>query len=335
VAGVLFLVGVVAVGAIALWVRDQVDPGGRPGGAVVVDVPMGASAGSIATTLDRRGVIGSARAFRLYVRVKGAGPFQSGSYRLRRRASFAEIVATLERGPEETFDRLTIPEGLTLQQVAERIGRLPGRSAQRFLEVAQSGVVRSRYQPPEVNSLEGLLLPETYHLEPRDDEQAILARMVSTFDQAAAQEGLDQVTQGGLVNPYQAIVVASMVEREAKVPEDRGMVARVIYNRLRERQLLEVDATVIYALGRTGEPGLRLLEKDLEVQSPYNTYKVPGLPPTPIASPGRAALQAAIDPPDGPWRYYVVVEPTGKHAFAATLDEHNRNIALARSRGVR
>jgi UPF0755 protein len=219
--------------------------------------------------------------------------------------------------------------------VAERVATLPGRSAEKFLEVANSGQVRSKYQPAGSNNLEGLLFPDTYNFEAKDDEKAILERMVRTFETAAAEAGIDDVGQGGLVDPYQAIIVASLVEREARVSEERGKVARVIYNRLEKNMLLQVDATVIYALGRTGEKGLRVLNRDLEVDSPYNTYKRPGLPPAPIASPGRATLRAAVDPDDGPWLFYVVVEEDGTHAFATTLAEHNRNIATAAARGVR
>ena len=335
VLGALVLVLLLIGGSGALWFRSQVDPPGRPGEEVLVEVPRGSSTKRISEILEEKGVVSSASLFRGYVMQSKEGPFEAGSYRLRRSSSLEEAVAALERGPELSFDRLTIPEGLTLRQTAERVGSVPGRSAERFLEVARSGQVRSRYQPEGSVNLEGLLLPETYNIEDKDDEAAIFKRMVGGFDDAAARVGVDQVAQGGLVTPYQAVIVASLVEREAKRPEDRGPVARVIYNRLKAKMLLQVDATVIYALNRTGEKGLRVLDKDLQVYSPYNTYKVPGLPPAPIAAPGRAALEAAVEPPPGPWLYYVVVEASGKHAFATSLEEHNRNIALARSRGLR
>ena len=335
VLGAVALVVLLVAGAGVVWVRRQADPPGAGGRQVTVEVPMGASTQRIAELLDQKGVVRDGRLFHLYVRAKNAGPFQSGSYTLPRNGSFDEVIAALEKGPTLSFDRVTIPEGLTLRQIADRVGKLPGRSAERFLEVAGGGEIRSKYQPPGTNNLEGLILPDTYNVEDKDDERAILQRMVAAFDDVADRNGLAGVVEGGLVNPYQAVIVASMVEREARVDEDRGMISRVVYNRLKQRMPLQVDATVIYAQGRTGEKDLRLLNKDLEVDSPYNTYRVRGLPPTPIAAPGRAALRAAIDPPPGPWLYYVVVEPNGKHAFATTLEEHNRNIALAQSRGLR
>ncbi|HVM05569.1 MAG TPA: endolytic transglycosylase MltG, partial [Acidimicrobiales bacterium] len=326
---VLVVLGLVAGGGALLYVRSQVDPSGPAGPEVAVEVPMGSSTQRIATILEEKGVVDNARNFRLYVRVKNAGPFQAGSYTLRENSAFDDVIAALEEGPELSFQRLTVPEGLTVKQVADLVGKMPGRSAERFLEAANSGTVRSRYQPAGSDNLEGFLFPETYNFEEKDDEKAIVQRMVSTFDQVAGEVGLDAVTQGGIVDPYQAVIVASLVEREVRLPEERSKVSRVIYNRLEKKMLLQVDATVIYALGRTGERGLRVLFKDLEVDSPYNTYKNPGLPPTPIASPGRAALEAAVSPEDGPWLYYVVIDAQGRQAFATTLAEHNRNIAAA------
>jgi UPF0755 protein len=153
--------------------------------------------------------------------------------------------------------------------------------------------------------------------------------MVTTFDNAAAQAGLDKVSQGGVVTPYQAVVVASLVEREAKRDVDRGPVARVIYNRLKRRMLLQVDATLLYA---RGEHKNRVLNEDKEIGSPYNTYKTVGLPPTPIAVPGRSAMAAAIDPPEGDFLFYVTINDcTGETVFARTNAEHERNVARRRA----
>ena len=325
----------IAGGVGLLYFQSQVNPSGPLGPAVTLEIPRGSSIQRIADLLEARSVVKSARTFRIYVRLKKAGPFQAGSYTLRQNASFDDTIATLAKGPKLTFERLTVPEGLTIKQVADLVGKLPGRSADAFAAAAADGTVRSKYEPAGSTNLEGLLFPDTYNFERKDDEHAILKRMVTAFDTTATEAGIDNVGQGGLVDPYQAITVASLVEREARVPDDRGMVSRVIYNRLAKKMLLQVDATVIYALGRTGEKGLRVLNKDLEVDSPYNTYKHPGLPPAPIASPGRAALQAAVSPTAGAWLYYVVIDAAGHQAFSATLAEQNRNIAAAAAAGVR
>jgi UPF0755 protein len=331
----LAVVVVLAGGAAGLWYQRQADPPGPPGAEVQVAIPLGSSTQRIAAVLDDRGVVGSARLFRLWLRVRGEGPFQAGDYRFRQRSSFSQALAVLESGPEVRFDRVTVPEGLTLAQVAERVGRLPGRSAERFLELARSGQVRSRYQPAGSTNLEGLLFPDTYFVEEKDDEAAILARMVATFDQQAAAAGVDQAAARVGLSPYQAIVVASLVERETRFDDERAKVARVVYNRLARRMRLQVDATVIYALGKSGDRNVRVLFRDLEVDSPYNTYKVTGLPPTPIAAPGRASLDAALDPEPGPWLFYVVVETNGRHAFATTGAEHQANIRRAEQNGAR
>ncbi|HEX2063560.1 MAG TPA: endolytic transglycosylase MltG [Acidimicrobiales bacterium] len=329
VLGVLFLLVALGVVGVVTWVQRQVDPSGQPGERVTVDIPAGSSTQRIAAILDDEGVIDSARTFLLYLRTKNVGQFQAGSYNLRQNMAFSDVVGVLEKGPVVTFDRLTIPEGLTLEQIADRVGRLPGRSKDRFLEVAASGVVRSRYQPPDSTNLEGLLFPDTYKIDAKEDEQAILQRMVTSFDAVAAQSGLDQVTEGGLVTPYQAVIVASLVEREANRDEDRGAVARVIYNRLKRNMLLQIDATLLYA---RGEHKNRVLDSDKAIESPYNTYKKPGLPPTPISAVGKAALVAAIDPPPGDALFYVTINDcTGETVFATTNAEHERNVARRRS----
>ncbi len=329
--GVLFVVGLVVAGGVALWVNRQVNPSGGPGQAISVQIPNGSSTQRIATILEKSGVVDSARVFRLYVKAKGGGPFQAGSYTLRRNEKFDQLISALEKGPKLTFQRLTVPEGLTIKQLAERVGKMPGRSAERFLEVLESGQVRSRYQPAGSNNLEGLLLPETYFVAPDEDEARILRRMVDAFDKLATELNISAAASRHGLTPYQAVIVASMIEREARVPEDRGPIAQVIYNRLERGMPLQIDATVLYALGVQKDV---VLLKDLEVDSPYNTYRIPGLPPGPIAAPGRRALEAALNPTPGPYLYSVVIEENGRHAFAETLAEHNRNIAAAKAKGL-
>ena len=194
--------------------------------------------------------------------------------------------------------------------------------------------MKSDYQPPTVRTLEGLLFPDTYFVDPKDDEAAILRRMVSQFDSNAKAAGIESASAKVGLSPYQVIVAASLVESEGKVAVDRPKIARVIYNRLEQDMKLQIDATALYVC-QCRRPGGRVLFEDLEIDSPYNTYHVKGLPPSPIAVSGRAALKAALNPDEGPWLYYVKFESDGTHKFATTLEEHNRNIADARRRGVR
>ena len=332
--GVVLAIVLVAVVATGLWVRGKIDPSGEPGDEVALTIPEGASTGDIARLLADEGIVSDARIFRYYVQFNGGASFQAGDYTLRRNSDMGDVVSVLDDGPVVAFDQLTIPEGLTLEEVGERVEEVERLSRQRFLEIAEDGSVRSRFQPDDVDSLEGLLFPDTYRIDENEDEAALVRRMVELFDSVASEVGYGTVTAPNGLTPYEAIVVASLIESEAKVPEDRAKISRVIHNRLEQEMLLQIDATVIYARGGEPREGGRVLFSDLEVDSPYNTYKNPGLPPTPIAIPGRASLEAALSPEPGDWLFYVKYEENGAHAFSSTGAEHNRRIAEAKERGV-
>ena len=321
----------VAAGLGVRWVERQLHPGGRVGAQVAITIPPGSSTARIGDLLERSGIVGDARVFRWYVKLLGRGPFEAGDFTFRRHGDLKRVVDVLERGPDVRRDRITIPEGLTLAQIAARVGRLPGRSAEKFKEVAASGLVRSQLQPAGAANLEGLLYPDTYYVSDADDEAKILSRMVARFDQVVGELGYAGAPQAVGRSPYETVIVASMIEREAKVAEDRPKIARVIYNRLQRDMLLQVDATLIYGLG--GDKP-RLLNSDLQSDSPYNTYRRKGLPPTPIASPGRAALQAALAPDPGAWLFYVLADRDGRHAFAVTDAEFERLRRQAQSKGL-
>ncbi|MBV9252949.1 MAG: endolytic transglycosylase MltG [Actinobacteria bacterium] len=323
---------VIVVGAGFFWFNGKANPSGPQGQAVTFVIPPGSSTAYIAAVLDQKKVITSARLFRYYLKFRGKGPFQAGEYTFHEHSSFGAATSVLSRGPTVVVQKLTIPEGYTLKQIAAKVGTLPNRSADKFLAVAASGQIRSNYEPAGSNNLEGLVFPDTYFVRPNDDEAAILQRMVSEFDSRAAAAGIDDAATKVGISPYQAIILASMIEREAKIDEDRGKVAQVIYNRLHKNMLLQIDATVVYALGGNKT---RVLYSDLKVESPYNTYLHKGLPPGPISSPGSAALNAAMNPTPGTWLFYVVVDAQGHHAFANTDAEQQANIRLAQQRGVR
>jgi UPF0755 protein len=331
------ILALLAGGLGAVWLQRKIDPPGPPGAAVGVTIPKGASTARIAAILRDQGVISNATIFRYYLRFKGEEPFEAGNYELRRNEDFESVVATLRRGGVVAYERLTVPEGRTLKQIANLVGKLPGRDGTRFLELASSGQVRSQFQPPGSTNLEGLLFPDTYNFEEKHDELAILQRMVTEFETRATRLGVDAPSARLKVTPYQLLVIASLVETESKVDADRPKIAQVMYNRLARGMPLQIDATVLYAREQTGaprRPNGRVLFRDLEIDSPYNTYKVKGIPPTPIAAIGEASLRAALQPEAGPWLYYVKAETDGTHAFATTLAEHNRNIADAKRRGV-
>ncbi|MGH9225091.1 MAG: endolytic transglycosylase MltG [Acidimicrobiales bacterium] len=324
---------VLVLGASFVWIKNQIDPSGSPGEPVQVRVEPGMSINEIGELLEEKDIITSATVWKWYVKLNGADPVEAGDYTIRKNESMGNALKVLNGGAVSTKERvvLTIPEGLRIEEIAAKVGELPGKSAERFLEIAKGGVVRSQYSPPGNNNLEGLMLPETYYFDEEDDEAAILQRMVETFDKTASSLNVSTAAERFKLTPYQVIVAASLIEREARVPEDRAPIARVIYNRLAVPMRLQIDATVLYALGQHKDT---VLFADLEVNHPYNTYKIDGLPAGPIASPGRAAIEAAVSPATGTWLYYVLSESNGKHAFATTLDEFNRLVADARRRGV-
>jgi UPF0755 protein len=317
------------VALAGLWAERQINPSPRAGRAVDVTVPAGASASDVAALLARDHVIASSFWFRIYLRLHGGGVFEAGVYALRLHDPYSSVVKALHG--QQVNTRLVIPEGFTVSQIAQRVGALPSHHATAFLTLADGGSIRSPFEPAGSTDLEGLLFPDTYTVTPGESDGAILGQMIARFDQVAGQVGLSSAPTSVGISPYQAVIVASLIEREAKLDSDRPLVAEVVYNRLAKGMKLQIDATVLYALG----PGHTTLSNaDLAVQSRYNTYLVKGLPPGPIADPGRAALEAALHPASGNFLYYVVVQADGQEAFSATLAGHEANIALARSRGL-
>jgi UPF0755 protein len=327
----LVVVGVLAAGLGAIWIQRKLDPPGDPGRRVSVVVPRGATTADVAELLAADDVITDARIFRYYLRVRGGGPFQAGTYVLRRDSSMGDARAALREGPRLDFTDVTVQEGKWASDVAEIVADVPGLDASAFTAELGSGVVRSLYQPQDVTSMEGLLFPDTYRVDQNEDEQAVLARMVTKLDEVATELGYADAAARVGRQPYEVLIVASLVEAEAKVDGDRAKIARVIYNRLQQGMTLGIDATVYYALQRKGGP---LTRTDLAVDSPYNTRVNPGLPPTPIGLPGRASLEAAINPEPVPWLYYVLSDEEGHHAFSESYEEFQRNVAEAREKGL-
>ncbi len=322
---VLFLLALPFLVA-AGWFWYEVSPPGDPGRVVTVVIPKGTGVDGIAQRLEDRKVIGSALAFRIYARVSGSGSFQAGEYALRQDLGAQAAMDALDRGPRQHFRKLALPPGLTFAEIADQVGQLPGRTTKAFLDAAATGTIRSKFQPASVQSLEGLTWPDTYFVSDTETEQDILRTLVRTFDRHGDAVGL-----GASADPYRAVIVASLIQREAGLAVDRPLIAAVIENRLRDKMPLQIDATVVYA---RGGGTARLTDADFARNSPYNTYKVAGLPPTPISTVTEASLRAALSPANVPYKYYVLTDKSGKHAFAVTFAEHEANIADARRRGI-
>lgn len=335
---------IVLVGGLALvlggafwwgysWLQRQLDPPGEPHGSFVVEIPSGAGVNDIARILAGEGVVANATVTRLWWR--NSDSLQAGHYHFAQNMSTDEALAVLEAGPiPPVFESITIPEGLWVSEIADRLLDSLPKFDPAELEVALAdGRIRSKFTPAGTTSLEGVLFPDTYQVDERgvSDERDLLVRMVSQFDTVATQIGYDDALERIGLTPYQLIIAASIIEAEASRAEDRPKVARVIYNRLNEGMPLQMDATVLYAIGRRKSS---LTLEDLDTDSPYNTRKFPGLPPTPIAAPGRESLRAAMNPEPGPWLFFVLVERDGTLFFTDDFDEFLVRAADARARGI-
>jgi UPF0755 protein len=317
--GLLVLVLAAGAAAAVAYLRDLgVFGGSDPGKEISIVVPTGATAAEIGELLERKGVISSALGFRIAAFMEGgAEKIQAGRHEIRQglapKDALTQLIAS---GVSEPFVTVTFPEGAWLTEFAERLEQDTHISGKAFLDVATSGAVRSKLLPRDVKTLEGLLFPSTYQVVRSDNARSLVERLVNETEERVAELGTSSLDALG-VSPYEAVIVASMVEAEAKVEEDRGRIAAVIYNRLEQGMRLGIDATVIYALGQRSKT---LTQSDLAIDSPFNTREVAGLPPTPIGAPGAESLQAAFHPARGRWLYYVLSDCAGNHAFSETYD---------------
>lgn len=299
--------------------------GSGPSRPVTVVIPEGASTAEIASILEAKGVIKGAWLFRLVARLNDqAGDLKPGEYLLRTGMSYGQVLDILEKGPTIVTLKVAIPEGKTVREIAQIFGTKTPITAEAFLRAATSGAHRVDILPAGSKNLEGLLFPKTYEIEPKVTADQAVELLLDQFREETRALDLSRARALG-ITPYQAVIVASMVEREAKVPQDRDNIAAVIYNRLKKGMRLQVDATVQYAIFlRTGRYDPNITTEDYRIDSPYNTYQIDGLPPAPIASPGLASLRAALNPAKVDYLYYVLVGEHGEHAFARTYEEFLR-----------
>jgi len=314
----------------SVWVWWQSTPPSTTGRPVVVHIPTGTGAAGTATRLEKAGVIRNATVFLWYARLRGdAGRFRAGDYRLAPSLTADEIIARLRRGGMDSEDRaITVPEGWTLKQIAaalEEKGIV--RSGADFLSLVKRKYtgLKAPFPLPEVG-LEGYLFPDTYRFMPDSRPEKVAQAMLDRFTTAFYDKRRSEIDHSGH-SLHEIVTIASLIEREAEVPQDRARIAGVIENRLNRNMRLDIDATVLYALGHHKE---RVLYKDLEVASPYNTYRHKGLPPGPIASPGLPSLDAALNPDKHDFLYYVA-SPDGSHIFTRTEAEHNVQVAKMRA----
>jgi peptidoglycan lytic transglycosylase G len=310
IAALVAAVTLVMVGALWVYVKQQYEAPGPLAAEAVVIVPRGAGLAAIADDLAAAGVIDDANTFRLGVRLFGdARALQAGEYAFAPGGSMQEAAELIASG-RTVVHRLTVPEGLTSVEIVALLDGVEPLTG----EIAEV--------PPD-----GSLLPETYHFHRGDSRDAVLTRMREAMVEALAALWPQRAENLPLNTPEEAVVLASIVEKETGVDGERPLVAGVFVNRLNKGMPLQSDPTVVYGITEGKAPlGRSLTRKDLADPTPYNTYQIAGLPPGPIANPGRAALEAALQPAQTPYLYFVAAGDGG-HAFAKTLAEHNANVA--------
>jgi UPF0755 protein len=303
----------------------------KPGVPVTFTVHQGGSSLEIGRALERAGVVDSAGRFRAVAHERGLdAALKPGTYRLETAMSIDAVIDILVNGPNgaNLGPSFTVPEGFTLAQIVDRLVASRRFSKAQTVKALSSPDLDVPFRPKSVKILEGLLFPQTYRIDKEDTPVTVLQQMLDQLQAVTSRYDLRAAPLH--LSPYQVLTVASIIEREAKVAQDRPKIARVIYNRLARHQRLQIDATVQYALGTSR----RLTGKDLAVRSPYNTYAHEGLPPTPIASPGEDSIRAALQPAAGPWVYYVLISKDGRHAFTDSVGEFARLKAEARRKGL-
>jgi UPF0755 protein len=298
----------VILGALtAFWLYHAPGPKARLGNDTDVILRHGAGVGEIAADLEQAGVIGSAPLFDALTEVSGAGRrLKAGEYDFASRASISEIIDKLKNG-RVVRHLITLPEGITSDEVADIL-------------MSNPVLTGSAPTPPE-----GSVLPETYSVERGEDRSAVLQRMMAARDKLLAKLWAERKPDLPYKTPEDAVTLASIVEKETALADERPRIAGLFVNRLKKGMRLESDPTIIYGLTRGRPLGHGIRQSEMNTPTPYNTYQIDGLPPTPIANPGKDALAAALQPADTQELYFVA-DGTGGHVFANTFEEHQRNV---------
>ncbi|MGD0567701.1 MAG: endolytic transglycosylase MltG [Candidatus Sulfotelmatobacter sp.] len=348
---IVWLILVAALAYAGWFVWAVLTPVELPSQTFVMLHP-GYSTRRIAAELKSAGVIRNEEAFVLWHYLSRRRSLKAGEYLFDKPANIIDIQKRLRRG-DVYFHTVVVPEGFTMFDIARAVEAAGLGPAEDFLKVAQSDTALIADLAPNAPSLEGYLFPDTYQFSRMQTMQEMAAVMVRQFRQVARQIGLIQVPEGASVSPpnsphievqlsvgfrdpnaapndlERTVIMASIIEKETAVAEERPLVASVYYNRLAKRIALDADPSVIYAELLAGTYTGALHHEDMRFSSPYNTYRYAGLPPGPIGNPGKSALEAAMHPAESDY-YYFVADAAGHHRFARTIEEHNKNVAAYR-----
>lgn len=334
----VFILGVsLLLSAVAIYVANDVFAFVKPEKKVMLELEESQTPAQMAAVLKEEGVIRCKWAFVLYTKLANDGQsFKTGKFEVDSDMDYGQIINTLNRVPTYTETvSVTIPEGYTLKQIARLLEDARVCGAEDILDAAETYPFKhemlQNIPMEEPNRLEGYLYPDTYEFYINDSPVRVLNAMLNNFNNKYTEE-MRQLTENSGLTMRQIVTIASMIEREAVLPEEQARISGVIYNRLNHMDAyphLDIDATVQYALGEHKE---MLTYEDLEVDSPYNTYKVIGLPQGPICNPGVPAILAALQPESHDYYFYVADPETKGHVFARNNAEHEENAAAMRAK---
>ena len=326
---VVLVLVVLFLGVVGIYETSSHGFGG-PGDNVTLQVTSGESYTSVAAALASKGVMSNDLSWKVYNAIHGTPTVQPGFYTIAQNSTFGAVHSLLASGPNT--EALVVPPGFTLSEIVTRLEGVTGPAfATSVNTVLKSGSIISPFEPAGSKDLEGLVAPGTYLLPPSVTPTSLVQEMVNRFVTRAKSAGLTPSSTKHSLNSYQLVTVASVVEKEGYLNRNMNRVATVIYNRLGANMPLQMDATVLYALGQDGGPVTHATQA---VKSPYNTYLNRGLPPTPICTPSQAALEATMHPATGSWLYFTVVDKTGTEAFSNTFDEQLANEKIAAKNGL-
>jgi UPF0755 protein len=298
----------VVAGAWVLFTYAGPGPAAKQGESTTVVLSRGSGVAEIASELAQAGLIRSKTVFMAAAKLTGAGRrLQAGEYEFKSGASMARIMRDVNQG-RVVKHYVTVPEGWTSDMALEAVMKQP--------------VLTGEAEAPP----EGALLPDTYQVQRGDTRQAVIQRMVAAQDALMAELWPKRAPDLPFATPVQAVTLASIVEKETGIASERPRIAAVFVNRLRSGMRLESDPTIIYGISKGRALGRGILASEVAAATPYNTYQIDGLPPTPIANPGRASLEAVLNPPKSTELFFVA-DGSGGHVFASTFEEHQRNVA--------
>jgi len=341
IVAIVAIVFVLVIGIVGLFGYNYVkgalkplDPNATK--AIAVEVPIGSSLSSISTLLEKKGVIKDARVFKYYAKFKNESQFQAGNYDLTKAMTFDELIESLKTGKvyRKPVFTMTIPEGLTLEQIGKIIEKKTPYSQKEFMDLVTSDtfVQQMMANYPELVTdavlaenirydLEGYLYPATYsYYEEKPSLEAIVEEMITAMNNVV--KNYNDVLTEKQMSVHQLLTFASLLEEEATAQTDRETIASVFYNRINEGMPLQTDPTVLYALGDHKD---RVLYEDLEVDNAYNTYKNKGLPPGPIAGAGKTSIEATLNPSQTDY-FYFLADKEGVNHFSKTYDEHLQKV---------